>query len=73
MLPSLSVAVSVTWTGAVKVVHSIGATQVEVSATFNRTVIELEKLVVNATALSATAARQGKWPWDRRCRASGMG
>ena len=57
---SVAVALSVTWAGAVKVVHSIGATKVAVGAAFTRTVIESGTVVVNATALSARAARQGK-------------
>jgi len=64
MLPSLSLAVAVALrmmlAGAVKVMLSIGATQVEVGAAFTTRAIELEAVVVNATALSASAARQGK-------------
>ena len=75
MLPSLSLAVtlSVTLAGAVKVVPSIGVTQVAVGAAFTTGAIESETVVFNAAALSARDARQGKWPWDRRCSASGMG
>jgi len=61
---SMSVAVAVALrmmlAGAVKAVPFIGVAEVEVGAAFTTRAIELEKVVVNATALSARAARQGK-------------